>query len=111
MQYQLFTLYDLKARIHSNPISAHSVDHFCLNVADAIHNSDQLVAQHPEDYSLYLLGEFDDESGSVTLHTPPKFISTAQAVREDRQLQFIVTGDAVDQVEVDQVEAAKLQEV
>lgn len=38
--------------------------------------------RHPDDYSLYELGEFDPDSGVVMVHAEPKFIRSASSFAE-----------------------------
>lgn len=41
---------------------------------------DSLLSKHPEDFDLYQVAEFDDESGVVTALVPPRFVSAVSVV-------------------------------
>lgn len=45
-----------------------------------LRNEDSLFFSHPEDYSLYLLGTFDTDSGVITPGTIPEEVITASDV-------------------------------
>lgn len=44
-------------------------------IADGVRQQpDAMLARHPEDFDLYQVGEFDDESGVVVPVTPPRLV-------------------------------------
>lgn len=70
MLVEVFSVYDSKARVYSQPFFAHNiavaVRMFQSTIADANTN----LAKHPEDYSLFHLACFNDETGAFTPRTP-----------------------------------------
>ncbi|AXL15387.1 nonstructural protein [Microviridae sp.] len=63
---QVFSIYDSKTKIYNKPI-------FLLNEAEAkraltdlLADKTSTLALHPEDYSLWHLGSFDDSTGYFT---------------------------------------------
>lgn len=44
---------------------------------DLVANPEQQISKHPEDYVLYELGVFNDDSGQVEGHDTPIYISKA----------------------------------
>lgn len=45
-----------------------------------LRNEDSLFFSHPEDYSLFLIGTFDTDSGVITPQTVPEEVVSAGAV-------------------------------
>ncbi len=50
-----------------------------FNHAMSVCQHDSLFYTHPEDYSLYCLGEFDIESGCITPYPTPEFLVRGQS--------------------------------
>jgi hypothetical protein len=44
-------------------------------------NADNQLFNHPDDFDLYELGEFDDNSGLFALHEQPKLLSLGKQVK------------------------------
>jgi len=67
----LFSVYDSKAAVYSNPFVSlnQAVALRDFNRAATDSNSD--ISRFPEDYTLVELGEFDDETSVMHLHTQP----------------------------------------
>lgn len=59
---------------HKKEIAKRDFEH-----AMAIASQDSLFYSHPEDYSLYCLGEFDIESGLITVYPTPEFLIRGQS--------------------------------
>lgn len=75
MIQNVYTIKDAKTNAFANPF-------YSVNDATAIRSFEQAAAdpnttisQFPEDFSLYKLGTFTDESGQFTLEETPKFIA------------------------------------
>ena len=75
MKIEIYTVYDNKAEIYKHPM-------FVLNNAAAIrsftdirNNPETDVYKHPEDYSLFHIGSWDDNDGKLTTNPPKHMIS------------------------------------
>lgn len=44
---------------------------------EALPGKDSMLSKHPEDFSLYLVGTFDGETGEFEACSPPVFITQA----------------------------------
>jgi hypothetical protein len=44
-------------------------------------NADNQLYNHPDDFDLYELGEFDDNTGLFALHEQPKLLSLGKQVK------------------------------
>lgn len=62
---KLFTVYDTKAEVYFPPFGARHVAEAVRQFADLVANPASVLAKHPEDYRLFICGEFHQDSGIV----------------------------------------------
>jgi len=63
---KMFTIFDNKADVYSPPFYA-LTDHAAVRTfSDAVNTTDSPYNKHPEDYALFLIGDFDDRTGCIT---------------------------------------------
>nr|QJB20835.1 MAG: nonstructural protein [Microvirus sp.] len=83
MRFLLFSIFDRKAGVYLSPFPSRAViDAERSIVASFRDNSLQgtPVAAHPEDFALYLIGRFDDETGYIDA-TTSQLIAELQDLR------------------------------
>ena len=61
MHMLMFSIYDEKAEIYSRPFYALTVGEAIRTFTDAVNLSDSPYNRHPEDYTLFSVGSFDDQ--------------------------------------------------
>lgn len=66
MIHRIFSVLDLKIGAYASPFFMPTVAAAKRAFSGACNDPSTMLYKHPEDFSLYLLGEFDDESGAVT---------------------------------------------
>lgn len=76
MKKVVCSVFDVKSAIYSNPFYSPNVAVADRDFKYACQDSTTALSRHPDDYVLYCLAEFDDESGLFTSHTPPVFIAS-----------------------------------
>jgi len=69
---KLYSVNDAKAGFYGNPFSARTNSEAMRNFQQAINdtNPNNLMNAHPADFSLFEIGEFDDETGQITPIAP-----------------------------------------
>jgi len=73
---QMFSVYDVKAEVYSQPITAPTINTMGRILGDVLAEGSHAYAKHPEDYVLFHLGEFDDSTGQVDpLNAPNSLFS------------------------------------
>lgn len=96
MKMKMFSVFDSKAAFFGNPWFDQQEASAIRNFSDAVNdgsNPNNQWFKHPEDFSLFYLGEFDNEIGKFHLVTPENLV-TASALRfarngaEPRQLEL-----------------------
>lgn len=63
MIYEVFSVYDTKAQAYLPPFILPRVEQAQRIFADCINSDDHQFGKHPDDYTLFQLGQFDDDSG------------------------------------------------
>lgn len=94
MNISLFSVFDSKATIFGNIFTDQQTASAIRNFSDAVNdssNSNNLWNKHPEDFSLFKVGEFDNETGTLVPHNPESLV-TASALKKypvPEQLELI----------------------
>jgi hypothetical protein len=77
---KLFTVYDSKAEHFANPVAAPSIASFTRDVGMTLKNPPNQPSafhEHPHDYRLYCVGEFDEAKGILLPSDQPEYLGTA----------------------------------
>lgn len=78
MKFKIFSIFDSKAETFNTPIFL-PTDGQAIRIFDDMTNDGKSeVSKHPEDYTLFVLGEFDSDNGLVTPLNTPKSLGLAQ---------------------------------
>lgn len=78
MNVQLFAIYDRKASIYMAPFVARSTIDATRQIVASFRDPqmrDTPVGQHPEDFDLFHVGSFDDETGRITPWINPALVA------------------------------------
>jgi hypothetical protein len=77
MVLRLYSVFDEKASSFGSPFyletDGMALRLFSDQVTDSSHPS--LLNQHPEDFKLYCIGQFDNDSGEVIKESQPRFLA------------------------------------
>lgn len=73
---KVFSILDAKAQVFSNPWYAPTVAYAIRSFEALANDPGTLIGKHPEDFSLYQLGDFDDGFGKFA-DEEPRQIATA----------------------------------
>lgn len=66
----VFVVYDSKAEYYKNPFIMRSKGEAVRGFMDIANDKSSEIGKHPEDFSLYLIAEFDDSKGNYIPITP-----------------------------------------
>lgn len=78
----LFSVYDKKAGVYSNPFTQITPAAALRDFGQATNDPESLLYSNPEDFDLYHLGQFEDESGKFDLLQNPVFLDNAAFYRK-----------------------------
>lgn len=74
MKLRVYSVRDIKADAFAPPFFLGRDEVAARSFSDAIHDPKHPMASHPEDYELYCLGDFDDETGRIEPAQNPIFL-------------------------------------
>lgn len=81
MKVLVYSVFDSKASCYGQPF-------FCLSrevaqraFIDTIADPNSMLGKHPEDFSLFELGSFNDENGAFDMHAAPVNLGLAAAYK------------------------------
>lgn len=77
MIHKIFSVYDSKAEAFNYPFSSQSRGSAIRSFCDAASGKDEALTKHPEDFTLFELGEYDYSNGSFNLHPTPISVGLA----------------------------------
>lgn len=63
MKMKMFTVYDCKAETYNKPFCVNAKGEALRGFMDIAHDKETAIGQHPEDFTLFEIGEFDTEDG------------------------------------------------
>lgn len=66
MIHKIYSVYDAKAETFTPPFFQHREGMALRTFKDCICDKGHTFGMHPEDYTLFDLGEYDDETGTIT---------------------------------------------
>ncbi len=83
MKQVICTVKDRAADAYGRPMFVPSAGVAIRSFSDEINrdNADNQLFNHPDDFDLYELGEFDDNTGLFALHEQPKLLSLGKQVK------------------------------
>lgn len=70
MKQKIFAIYDSKAEAYLTPFFLPAIGMAVRAITDCANNPEHQFGQNPDDYTLFQIGEFDDDIGQVTPITP-----------------------------------------
>lgn len=69
MELKIFTVYDSKTEAYMPPFFMQSTGQAMRSFEDTInHEKEHVFGKHPEDFTLFELGKFDDQTSTFNLH-------------------------------------------
>jgi hypothetical protein len=87
MKLVLCTVKDRAADAFGRPMFVSSVGVAIRSFSDEVNRKDpeNQLFNHPDDFDLYELGEFDDNTGLFALHDQPKLLSLGKQVKINQE--------------------------
>jgi hypothetical protein len=80
MKYAVCAVKDRAVNAFNRPIYVPTVGVAIRSFTDEVNRKDSELANHPEDYDLYELGSWDDETAIYTSLEVPRVITRAQDI-------------------------------
>jgi hypothetical protein len=84
MRLNVYSIFDVAAGAYARPFFLQSDAQAMRMFGDVAVDAEDPIGQHPEDYSLFRVGHWDDNKGSL-VGEPPECLATALEVVASRQ--------------------------
>lgn len=71
MKHKIYSIYDSKIELFAKPFYMHSRGEALRAWGEVVNDPETTICKHPADFTLFELGEFDEETGKfANLQTP-----------------------------------------
>lgn len=77
MQMKVFAVYDIKALAYMQPFFGGNAGSAMRAFGDEVTKQGSNIGKHPEDYQLFEIGAYDDNTGELIPTVPVKVLCTA----------------------------------
>ncbi len=77
MRLKIFTVYDTKVEAYLQPFYMQSTGAALRAFEDSTNKQEHHFNQHPEDYVLFEIGEFNDATATISMYEAKKSLGTA----------------------------------
>lgn len=81
MNLEIFAIYDRVAEAYSQPFFTHNENIAMREFGKWVNTPDTQYYNHPNDYSLYHLGNFDDNTAAFEIKAEPTRIAVAMDLK------------------------------
>lgn len=83
MKYKVFSVFDSKAEVFHQPMFMRAVGEAVRAFQDEANKSSSAICQHASDYTLFEIGEWDDDKGLLTPLTTPRSLGLGTEFKND----------------------------
>lgn len=84
MQMNVYSIYDKKTMMYQRPFYAHTSGHATRLVLDEMSHEDSQLSRYAGDFSLHMLGTWDDIKGEL-LGTAPKIVFELSQMKDHKK--------------------------
>lgn len=84
MVLKVFTVYDSKVAAYKQPIFMRNAGEAIRAILDVMSNSEHPFSKYAEDYTLFELGEYDDDNASFNMELTPKSLAKLNELKAAR---------------------------
>ena len=68
MKQKLYTVYDVKSETYTAPTAHPARGQAIRSFSDAVNSGQGVISDHPADFTLFEIGEFDINTGELTVY-------------------------------------------
>ena len=84
MKLNAYTIYDVASGIYMRPFFSQADGQAIRGFKDIACDAEHEIGKHPQDYTLYRIGSFNDTTGSMVGEELEKLITGLEALHADR---------------------------
>lgn len=83
MIMKICSIWDAKAEAFTQPMFFHSSSAAVRAFADAVNAPESIHSKHPEDYTLFELGAWDEREGKILVQKAPVSLAVGIHLKQD----------------------------
>ncbi len=87
MKLNAYTIYDVASGTYMRPFFSQADGEATRGFKDIATDADHQIGKHPEDYTLYRIGSFNDNTGKMEGEELEKLATALEMVALDRNIQ------------------------
>lgn len=87
MRSNVYSVYDRASGIYDRPFISHSDAAAVRAFSDIASDADHPIGKHPEDFTLYRVGTWEDNNGTIVPQDPEKVIGAHEAYTAARAIR------------------------
>lgn len=89
MLHKIYSIHDKKAEAYLPPFFLHSQGMAIRAFSDLVKQEKHPFHLHPEDYTLFEIGEYDDTSGRITPNESPNSLGNGVQFTGDDEMELL----------------------
>ena len=86
MKLNAYTIYDVASGVYMRPFFSQADGQAIRGFKDIATDADHEIGKHPEDYTLFRIGSFNDNTGKMDGEAPEKLATALELVAQGRQV-------------------------
>lgn len=94
MILKIYTIFDRKAVAHHQPFYARSDAEAMRMIMESMHGGQSKLSQWPDDYHLYGLGKFDDQTGEIVGCDHPEPVASVKELADQLRRDLLAQSTA-----------------
>lgn len=98
MRMLLFAVHDRKGLCYETLHAGVAIGAALRDFGDAVNNDQIKFKAHPDDYSFYQVGEWDNVSGEVFATVPPKFLGKGSDFVLEKRVPIKIEPNGIEEV-------------
>ena len=80
MKLHIYTIYDVASGIYMRPFFQQTDGQATRSFSDIALDAEHEIGKHPEDYTLYRIGSYNDNTGIIEGENPEKILTALQCI-------------------------------
>lgn len=84
MKHRMFSIYDSKGEFYSPPFCQKTVGLAIRAFKDTAADRSTSISAHPEDFTLFALGEFEDRNGTFEIQQATAIMKANEETEQER---------------------------
>lgn len=85
--HKLYVVYDSKSETYTNPTVNPARGQAIRSFSDAVNGGQGVIADHPADFTLFEIGEYDNQTGTVVIYDAKVTVANGLDLKVDTKVQ------------------------